>query len=50
MSISQIQISDGAIKTIAPAAKRPKPQRGNVWLDLSAPTAENLNWIARTYK
>ena len=49
MSITQIQTADGAIKTIAPDASRPKPRRGFVWLDLSAPTEADLAFLAREY-
>jgi len=59
MPISQIQTADGAtlaparsagVKTIAPDAKRPKPQRGIVWLDLSAPTEADLAFLEREYR
>jgi magnesium transporter len=50
MPISQIQISDGAIKPFAPDASRPRPEHGIVWLDLSAPTEADLAFLAREYR
>jgi magnesium transporter len=49
MPISQIQL-DGVVKEIPPDAPRPEPQRGVVWLDVNAPTEDDLNWLARTYQ
>ena len=50
MPISQIRITDGAIKPLAPDASRPDPERGMVWLDLSAPTEADLAFLAREYR
>ncbi len=49
MPISQIHL-DGAVKKLAANAPRPKPRRGIVWLDVNAPTEDDLTWLARTYK
>ena len=50
MPISQIQLDNGAIKPIAPTAVRPRVGRGTVWLDVSAPSDDDLAWLAREYK
>jgi magnesium transporter len=49
MPIAQIHL-DGVVKNISSDAPRPKPRRGIVWLDVSAPTEDDLAWLARTYK
>lgn len=49
MPIAQIHLN-GVVKNIAPDAARPKPRRGIAWLDVSAPTEDDLSCLARTYK
>ncbi|MBI3913162.1 MAG: magnesium/cobalt transporter CorA [Chloroflexi bacterium] len=50
MSISQIPLDNGAIKPIATTAVRPRAGRGTIWLDVSAPSDEDLAWLVREYK
>lgn len=52
MSISQIQLTDGAIQRIEPNATRPKPTKGTPcqWLDLDAPTEADLAFLAREFQ
>ncbi len=49
MPIAQIYL-DGVVKAIAPDAPRPQARRGIVWLDVHAPTEDDLAWLARAYK
>ncbi len=50
MTISQIQLDNGAITQLARKAKRPVSKRGIVWLDVSMPSEDDLAWLAREYK
>jgi magnesium transporter len=49
MSITQIHLEDRAPSQLAHDAARPSAAPGIVWLDVSAPTEDDLAWLARTY-
>lgn len=49
MSITQINPDTGATTELTPAAPRPVADGTSVWLDIPAPTDDDLNWLAREY-
>jgi magnesium transporter len=49
MSIALINLDTGTTLELTRDAPRPAPDGGIVWLDLSAPTADDLSWLARAY-
>lgn len=55
MPITQIHLDTQTTTEIPPTAPRPHPSNvgktasGFVWLDVSAPTEDDLAWLARTY-
>jgi len=49
MPITQINLETGAPIKLAPAASKPLPTQSIVWLDISAPTEDDLDWLAHTY-
>ncbi|MCI0478882.1 MAG: hypothetical protein L0Y55_21780, partial [Anaerolineales bacterium] len=55
MSITQIHLDTHTTNEIARDASRPFPpdagetEGGFVWLDISAPTEDDLAWLARVY-
>ena len=49
MSITQIELNTRSATLIALDAPRPATTTGIVWLDVSAPTEDDLGWLARTY-
>jgi magnesium transporter len=49
MSITQIHLADRTTTELTYGAARPTATNGVVWLDVSAPTEDDLAWLARTY-
>ncbi|MBM3127959.1 MAG: magnesium/cobalt transporter CorA [Chloroflexi bacterium] len=55
MSITQINLETGSTIALTRAAPRPLPparggtEGGIVWLDIPAPSEDDLNWLARAY-
>jgi magnesium transporter len=49
MSITLINLETGAATKLAGNAPRPIVTNTIVWLDVSTPTDDDLNWLARTY-
>ncbi|MBI5303948.1 MAG: magnesium/cobalt transporter CorA [Chloroflexi bacterium] len=49
MSITQINLETGAARPVMYDAPRPQASAEIVWLDVSAPTNDDLNWLARVY-
>lgn len=50
MPITQIQLDGRATTELPHNAARPRARKGIVWLDVSAPSEEDLGWLARRYK
>jgi len=49
MPITQINLANRTTTELPPDAARPTAAPGIVWLDVSAPTEDDLAWLARTY-
>jgi len=49
MSITQISLDNRTTTELPHHAARPSAAPGIVWLDVSAPTEDDLAWLARTY-
>lgn len=49
MSITQINLENHTTNALARTASRPSAGDGIVWLDVSAPTEDDLAWLARAY-
>jgi magnesium transporter len=49
MSITQINLENHTTTELVQDATRPSAGDGTVWLDVSAPTEDDLAWLARTY-
>ncbi len=49
MPITHINLDTGATITLPPDAPHPLPNDTIVWLDVAAPTDDDLNWLAREY-
>ncbi len=49
MSIKQIHLENGAASLLVPEAALPTAGGGIVWLDVDAPTEEDLAWLEHTY-
>ena len=49
MPITQINLDTGATAGLALDAHSPKPDGNIVWLDIAAPTEDDLNWLTREY-
>jgi magnesium transporter len=49
MSITQIHLDNRTTTALPRAAARPSARNGTVWLDVSAPTEDDLTWLQRTY-
>ncbi len=50
MSITHIKLEDHTTRTLSDDAARPIVKRGIVWLDVSAPTEDDLAWLETNYK
>lgn len=49
MSLTQINLETGATMELAHDAPKPLAPNSIVWLDVNAPTEDDLTWLARTY-
>jgi magnesium transporter len=49
MPITHINLETGATTELAHDAPKPTAANTIVWLDVSTPTEDDLNWLARTY-
>ncbi len=49
MSITLIPLGNRTTTELGHDAPRPSPTDGTVWLDVSCPTEQDLDWLARTY-
>ncbi|MBI5034703.1 MAG: magnesium/cobalt transporter CorA [Chloroflexi bacterium] len=49
MPITQIDLETGAPKELTHDAVRPQANGSTVWLDIPAPTEDDLNWLANQY-
>ena len=49
MSITQINLETGAAIELDHTAPRPITANATVWLDVSTPTEDDLNWLTRAY-
>ncbi len=50
MPITQIHLAHRKTTEIVPDAPRPSATDGTVWLNVSNPTEQDLDWLARTYR
>lgn len=50
MPITQIQLDGRPTAALTHNAPRPHAGKGIVWLDVSAPTEDDLDWLSRAYK
>ncbi|HEX7587923.1 MAG TPA: CorA family divalent cation transporter, partial [Anaerolineae bacterium] len=49
MTITQINLDKHTTPTVPYESTRPSSAPGALWLDVSAPTEDDLGWLARTF-